>query len=81
MRRKPAVKDLPNLEGKRQHTQVFVENTGEARDSGQAGIEMIVAMGGITKACREVAPNTSITGTRIGRQWAVFPAGLTHQKT
>ncbi|MCU0776199.1 MAG: 3-methyl-2-oxobutanoate hydroxymethyltransferase [Akkermansiaceae bacterium] len=62
MRKKPTVKDLFDLKGKRQLTQVFVENTGEALASEEAGIDMIVAMGDITKACRAVAPTTFITG-------------------
>lgn len=62
MRKKPTVKELFELKGKRQLTQVFVENIDEARASEEAGIDMFVCMGDVTKAFREVAPTTFITG-------------------
>jgi ketopantoate hydroxymethyltransferase len=40
IRKKPTVKNLFELKGKRQLTQVFVENIDEARASEEAGIDM-----------------------------------------
>lgn len=62
MRTKPTVKELLALKGQRQLTQVFVENLDEARATEEAGLDMLVAMGNITAAVREVAPTVFITG-------------------
>ena len=68
--KKWTVKDLLNLKGKRQLTEVFVDTSEEARACESAGIDMIVTSElKDTKAIRAAAPNTFLTiGLIYGRQ-------------
>lgn len=60
--KKLTVKDLLDLKGKKQLTEVFVTTPDEARACEAAGIDMIVAVDGrYTRAIREAAPNTFLT--------------------
>lgn len=61
MAKKLTVKDIFDLKGKRQLTQVFVSSEEEARACEAAGIEMIVTIGGRLREVRRGAPNTFIT--------------------
>ena len=66
---KLTVKDLLDLKGKRQLTEVFVDIPNEARACESAGIDMIVTSEfKDTKAIRAAAPNTFLTiGLIYGR--------------
>jgi 3-methyl-2-oxobutanoate hydroxymethyltransferase len=66
---KPTVKDLLNLKGKRQLTEVFVDTPLEAQACEAAGIDMIVTSEfKDMKAIRAAAPNTFLTiGLIYGR--------------
>ncbi len=62
-RKKLTVKDVFDLKGKRQLTEVFVSTAEEAAACEAAGIDMLVTMGGdMLRAVREAAPNTFVTG-------------------
>jgi 3-methyl-2-oxobutanoate hydroxymethyltransferase len=62
-RKKLTVKDIFDLKGKRQLTEVFVATAEEAAACEAAGIDMLVTMGGdMLRAVRDAAPNTFVTG-------------------
>ncbi|MEM7734688.1 MAG: 3-methyl-2-oxobutanoate hydroxymethyltransferase [Deinococcota bacterium] len=59
---KLTVKELLNLKGKTQLTEVFVSSAEEARACAEAGIDMLVAVGNVgAAAIREAAPDTFLT--------------------
>ena len=62
-KKKLTVKDIFDLKGKRQLTEVFVSTAEEAAACEAAGIDMLVTMGGdMLRAVRDAAPNTFVTG-------------------
>jgi 3-methyl-2-oxobutanoate hydroxymethyltransferase len=63
MKKKLTVKDIFDLKGKRQLTEVFVATADEARACEAAGIDLLVTMGGdMLRAVRDAAPHTFVTG-------------------
>jgi 3-methyl-2-oxobutanoate hydroxymethyltransferase len=61
--KKPTIKDLFELKGKRQLTQLLVLSPDEAKAAEEAGVEMTIAPGGDTFGpVREATPNTFLTG-------------------
>jgi 3-methyl-2-oxobutanoate hydroxymethyltransferase len=62
-KKKLTVKDVLDLKGKRQLTEVFVSTAEEAAACEAAGIDLLVTMGGdMLRAVRDAAPNTFVTG-------------------
>lgn len=68
--KKLTIKDLFDLKGKRQLTEVFVETGEDARACEAAGIELLVTIEDCMPAVRGGAPNTFITCAIAGRNAA-----------
>src|SRR5438445_3118345 len=62
-KKKLTVKDIFDLKGQRQLTEVFVSTPEEAAACEAAGIDMLVTMGGeMLRVVRAAAPKTFVTG-------------------